>query len=76
MELVPVQEQEAVPRRQDGRLRPVGRESADERVDRLVLVRREALLRQALDVFRRIGAAEADDVARELITFSEAGPPA
>src|SRR5579859_1236889 len=33
--------QEAVPGRQDRRLRPAGRESADERADRLVLVRCE-----------------------------------
>ena len=38
--------------------------------------RAEALLRQALEIFQRIGAAEADDVARELTTFTEAGPPA
>ena len=38
--------------------------------------RAETLLRQALEIFQRIGAAEADDVARELTTFTEAGPPA
>ena len=38
--------------------------------------RAEALLRQALEIFQRIGTAEADDVARELTTFTEAGPPA
>jgi len=35
----------------------------------------EALLRQALEIFQRIGAAEAHDVARELTAFTEAGPP-
>ncbi len=38
--------------------------------------RAEALLRQALEIFQRIGTAEANDVARELTTFTEAGPPA
>ena len=33
----------------------------------------EALLRQALEIFQRIGAAEADDVARELTALTEAG---
>jgi hypothetical protein len=41
VEFVAVQEQEAVPGRQDRRLRPVGRETGDERVDRLALVGRE-----------------------------------
>src|ERR1700733_4858625 len=40
-ELVPVEEQEAVLGRQDRRLRPVGREAGDERVDRLALIGRE-----------------------------------
>ncbi len=40
------------------------------------VARAEALLRQALEIFQRIGAAEADDVDRELTTFTEAGPPA
>ena len=35
-----------------------------------------ALLRQALEIFQRIGAAEADDVSRELAALTEAGPPA
>ena len=38
--------------------------------------RAEALLRQALEIFQRIGTAEANDVARELTTFTEAWPPA
>ena len=38
--------------------------------------RAEVLLRQALEIFQRIGAAEADDVAGELTAFTEAGPPA
>jgi Tfp pilus assembly protein PilF len=36
----------------------------------------EALLRQALEILQRIGAAEADDVSRELTAITEAGPPA
>jgi tetratricopeptide (TPR) repeat protein/transcriptional regulator with XRE-family HTH domain len=36
----------------------------------------EILLRQALEIFQRIGAAEADGVARELAALAEAGPPA
>jgi len=35
-----------------------------------------ALLRQALEIFQRIGAAEAGDVSRELAALTEAGPPA
>ena len=35
-----------------------------------------ALLRQALEIFQRIGAAKAGDVSRELTTLTEAGPPA
>jgi hypothetical protein len=48
--------------RQDRRLRPVGREAGDERVDRLVLVRRE---RADVDQGRhvRVGAGLADDGA-------------
>ena len=34
------------------------------------------LLRQALEIFQRIGAAEVDDVARELTALTKAGPPA
>ena len=34
------------------------------------------VLRQALDIFQRIGAAGANDVARELAALTEAGPPA
>jgi hypothetical protein len=34
-----------------------------------------ALLRQALQIFQRIGAAEASDVSRELTALTEAGPP-
>ena len=34
------------------------------------------VLRQALKILQRIGAAEADDVVRELTTPTEAGPPA
>ena len=34
------------------------------------------LLRQALEIFQRIGAAEADGVARELAAVAGAGPPA
>jgi tetratricopeptide (TPR) repeat protein/transcriptional regulator with XRE-family HTH domain len=34
------------------------------------------LLRRALKIFQRIGAADADDVARELTSLTEAGPPA
>jgi hypothetical protein len=33
-----------------------------------------ALLRQALAIFQRIGAAEAGDVSRELAALPEAGP--
>ena len=36
----------------------------------------EILLLQALEIFQRIGAAEADGVARELAALAEAGPPA
>jgi tetratricopeptide (TPR) repeat protein len=36
----------------------------------------EILLRQALEIFQRTGAAEADGVARELTALTEAGPPA
>ena len=36
----------------------------------------EILLRQALGIFQRTGAAEADGVARELTALTEAGPPA
>ena len=35
-----------------------------------------ALLRQALEIFQRTGAAEAGDVSRELAALAEAGPPA
>ena len=35
-----------------------------------------ALLRQALEIFQRIGAAEASDVSRELTALTEAAPPA
>ena len=35
-----------------------------------------ALLRRALEIFQRIGAAEAGDVSRELTAHTEAGPPA
>jgi hypothetical protein len=35
----------------------------------------ETLLRQALAIFQRIGAAEADDISRELTGLTEAGPP-
>ena len=41
MELVPVEEQEPLDRRQDRRLRPVGREGAEQRVHRLARVGRE-----------------------------------
>ena len=33
-------------------------------------------LRQALEIFQRIGTAEANDVSRELTALTEAGPPA
>jgi tetratricopeptide (TPR) repeat protein len=36
----------------------------------------QALLRQALEIFQRTGAAEASDVSRELAALTEAGPPA
>jgi hypothetical protein len=36
----------------------------------------EILLRQAAEIFRRSGAAEAGSVARELAALAEAGPPA
>jgi Tfp pilus assembly protein PilF len=36
----------------------------------------EILLRQALEIFQRTGAAEADGVARELTALTKAGPPA
>jgi hypothetical protein len=36
----------------------------------------QALLRQALEIFQRIGTAEAGDVYRELTAITEAGPPA
>jgi hypothetical protein len=36
---------------------------------------RSATAVAALEIFQRIGAAEADDVARELTTFTEAEPP-
>ena len=35
-----------------------------------------ALLRQALEIFQRIGTAEVGDVSRELAALTEAGPPA
>ena len=35
-----------------------------------------ALLRQALEIFQRTGAAEAGDVSRELTALTEPGPPA
>jgi hypothetical protein len=35
-----------------------------------------ALLRQALEIFQRIGAAEAHDVSGELAALTEARPPA
>jgi hypothetical protein len=59
---VPVQEQEAVPERQHRRLGPLGRETGDERVDRLVLVRGE---RTDVDQGRhlRVGACLADNRA-------------
>ena len=38
--------------------------------------RAAALLRQALEIFQRIGAAEAGDLCRELAALTEAGPPA
>jgi hypothetical protein len=34
------------------------------------------LLRQALEIFQRIGAAEADEVSRELAALAQARPPA
>ena len=34
------------------------------------------LLRQALEIFQRIGTAEADEISRELAALTEAGPPA
>src|SRR4051794_11633336 len=42
MELLPVEEQKSVLRRQDRRLRAIGREARDESVHRLALVRHEA----------------------------------
>jgi len=33
-----------------------------------------AFLRQALEIFQRIGTAEANDVSRELAALTEAGP--
>jgi tetratricopeptide (TPR) repeat protein len=33
-------------------------------------------LRRAVEIFQRIGAAEAGDVSRELAALTEAGPPA
>ena len=36
----------------------------------------EALLRQALEIFQRTGAAEAADVSRDLTALTGAGPPA
>jgi transcriptional regulator with XRE-family HTH domain/tetratricopeptide (TPR) repeat protein len=36
----------------------------------------EVLLRQALEIFQRTGAAEADDVSRELTVLTGAAPPA
>jgi Tetratricopeptide repeat len=35
-----------------------------------------AVPRQALEIFQRIGAAEAGDVSRELTALTGAGPPA
>jgi len=60
VELVPVQEQEAVLGRQDRRLRRAGRETGEERVDRFPLVRRE---RADVDQGRhvRVGAGLGDD---------------
>jgi hypothetical protein len=34
------------------------------------------MLRQALEIFQQIGAADAADIARELAAVTEAGPPA
>jgi len=34
-----------------------------------------ALLRQALEIFQRIGAVEVGDVSRELAALTKAGPP-
>ena len=36
----------------------------------------EALLRQALEIFEKIGAPEAGDVSRDLTTHTQAAPPA
>jgi hypothetical protein len=38
--------------------------------------RAEALLRQALEIFQHIGAAEAGEVSRELSALTTTGPPA
>jgi hypothetical protein len=38
--------------------------------------RARALLRQALEIFQSIGAAEAGDLSRELTALTGAGPPA
>jgi hypothetical protein len=79
VELVPVQEQEALLGRQDRRLRPVGRETGDERVDRLALIRREGRdVYQGGDVLVQarlgddrpaVGVADQDDGAVQAVDY-------